>query len=223
METRPVAVEASGLALRTRQGPVYGPVDLTVASGDIVVLAGPAGSGKTALLLTIGGRMLPTAGSVRVMGADARRHPAAVRGRCGMAAFPGLNDLADALTVADTFRAECSLAGRAADARTIASLMRTVGLEAEPDTRVGELSALDRALLALALSLASGPAVVLVDDAASGLTPQEQVAFRDALRAVADRGVAVIASCTDPAALGVADAVVHMTRSAEGGVAHARS
>ena len=50
------AVAARGLALHGPRGRVYGPVDLDVAPGTLVVLQGAQGSGRTSLLLTLPGR-----------------------------------------------------------------------------------------------------------------------------------------------------------------------
>jgi ABC-2 type transport system ATP-binding protein len=221
METRLLAVEASGLSLRTRRGPVYGPVDLAIAPGEIAAVAGPAGSGKTALLLTLAGRMRPTEGVLRVMGVDAHRRPASARSRCGLGVFPGLNDLADPLTVRDTIRAELALAGRQPTRERIAAVMRAVGLGVPADVKVETLSAAERAMLGLALGLVADPAVLLVDDAGVGLTPSEQSAFGSALRTVASRGVAVVVSCVDPRAVPGPDVAVAMSPLAEGEVAHA--
>ena len=62
--TRETAVSARGLTLHTRRGAVYGPVDLDVPAGALVVVQGPQGGGRSSLLLTLAGRMVPDRGSV---------------------------------------------------------------------------------------------------------------------------------------------------------------
>ena len=58
-----VAVVARNLHLTGKRGPVYGPIDLTVRTGELLLVTGPAGSGRTALLLTLAGRLRPSPGS----------------------------------------------------------------------------------------------------------------------------------------------------------------
>ena len=48
-------------------------VTLTVARGELVVLVGPNGSGKTTLLKILSSLLLPTSGTVRVLGMDPAR------------------------------------------------------------------------------------------------------------------------------------------------------
>jgi ABC-type multidrug transport system ATPase subunit len=196
--TSPVIV-ASGLTLHTRRGPVYGPIDLTVSSGDYAVVTGPAGSGKTALLLSLAGRMRPSAGSLTVAGIDALRHPAAVRQRCALAVFTGLNDLPGALTVGDAIASDLHLAGVSARSDRVAATARAFGLAGELGTKVDDLSEGQRCALGVAVALVSAPAVLLVDDIGAGLAPDEQIEFDSLLRGVAARGVAVVGSCVDRA------------------------
>lgn len=67
------AVIARGIRMRGPWGPVYGPVDLEIEDGGLTVLVCPAGSGRTALLMTLAGRMAPVSGELTVFG---RRRPA---------------------------------------------------------------------------------------------------------------------------------------------------
>ncbi|MGV0627261.1 ATP-binding cassette domain-containing protein [Mycolicibacter minnesotensis] len=49
-------------------GRVFGPLDLDIPTGGVTVLIGPPGSGRTALLMNIAGRMKPSAGTLTVLG-----------------------------------------------------------------------------------------------------------------------------------------------------------
>lgn len=71
MTTEPLttaAVVARGLNKNGPSGPVYGPIDLEVPEGGLTVLRGPAGPGRTCLLLTLAGRMKPKSGELSVFG-----------------------------------------------------------------------------------------------------------------------------------------------------------
>ncbi|MFT3660939.1 MAG: ATP-binding cassette domain-containing protein [Gordonia sp. (in: high G+C Gram-positive bacteria)] len=63
-----VILEAQGLGVNAPWGHVYGPVDLRIRRGGVTVLVGSAGRGRTALLLTLAGRMKPTSGTLTAFG-----------------------------------------------------------------------------------------------------------------------------------------------------------
>ena len=92
------AIDVEELAV-VADGPVFGPIDLTVDAGGTAVVVGPAGSGKTALLLTLTGRMRATGGSGTVIGADVRREHARMRSGTSLAWVDGITDLDKDYTV----------------------------------------------------------------------------------------------------------------------------
>lgn len=67
-------IEASGICVRASWGHIYGPTDVTIRRGGVTVLVGSGGRGRTALLLTLAGRMKPTSGTLTAFGktGDAR-------------------------------------------------------------------------------------------------------------------------------------------------------
>ncbi len=67
-----LAISARGIEVDASWGHVYGPVDLNIRHGGLTVLVGSGGRGRTALLLTLAGRMKPTAGTLSAFGRDNR-------------------------------------------------------------------------------------------------------------------------------------------------------
>ncbi|MGC4933486.1 ATP-binding cassette domain-containing protein [Gordonia sp. DT30] len=65
--TEPVLV-ADAIEVRASWGHVFGPTSLTVRPGGVSVLVGSGGRGRTALLLTLAGRMRPTKGKLTSFG-----------------------------------------------------------------------------------------------------------------------------------------------------------
>lgn len=65
-----LAISAHGIGVDASWGHVYGPVDLNIRHGGLTVLVGSGGRGRTALLLTLAGRMKPTTGSMSAYGRD---------------------------------------------------------------------------------------------------------------------------------------------------------
>ncbi|WP_132992536.1 hypothetical protein [Gordonia zhaorongruii] len=62
------AVVARGIAQRGPWGQVFGPIDLDIPAGGLTILRGPAGSGRTALEMTLAGRMKAKSGELSVFG-----------------------------------------------------------------------------------------------------------------------------------------------------------
>ncbi|MDL9937701.1 hypothetical protein QSJ18_13175 [Gordonia sp. ABSL1-1] len=61
-------IVAEGIGVRASWGHIYGPTSLRVREGGVTVLAGSGGRGRTALLLTLAGRMRPTSGKLTAFG-----------------------------------------------------------------------------------------------------------------------------------------------------------
>jgi ABC-type molybdenum transport system ATPase subunit/photorepair protein PhrA len=83
--------------MRGPWGPVYGPIDLDIAEGGVTALVAPSGAGRTALLLTLAGRMRPVTGEVAVFGRTRARDI------FGVAALAGVEDV-DAVPESVTVR-----------------------------------------------------------------------------------------------------------------------
>jgi energy-coupling factor transporter ATP-binding protein EcfA2 len=98
VEPEPPAIVARGIAVRGPWGPVYGPLDLEIPRGGLTVLVAAPGSGRTALLMTLAGRMKPTSGTLDVMG-DTRA--SAIFGRSAIAGVTELDGVSESVTVRD--------------------------------------------------------------------------------------------------------------------------
>lgn len=79
-------------------GPVYGPIDLDVEAGGVSVLVYPTGTGRTALLMTLAGRMKPVEGQVTVFGHSRARD---IFANAALACIDELDKIAESVTVRD--------------------------------------------------------------------------------------------------------------------------
>ena len=225
-EAAGAAVRAEGLGLRGPRGWVYQGASLEAEPGDLVVLDGAAGSGRTSLLLTLSGRMKPSEGLAEVAGLALPKHAAAVRRIAALGPVPGVNDLEGALTVAEHLRERRLLhfsrhhrrARRDAPRRTVEQALELAGLAAEdlPDglrTPVRALGPLQALRLSTALALFGRPRLLCVDDADDRLPAADRAAAWTMLRGIADAGTTVLAAATDPTE--PADSSLRLDRTAQ--------
>jgi ABC-2 type transport system ATP-binding protein len=185
-------IEAMGLGLRTRQGWVYRDVDLSVPAGSVAAIAGPSGSGRTMLLLTLAGRAAPSTGELRVTHSTSR---ADIRDKVAVARATGAVGLDPDLTVGDS-RREAGLLFYGPDLAWAEDL---VGLDLHGTALVGDLAPDDAALFAVALAAATRPVALVLDDVDLHATPDQQHRIWAALGAVAGAGITAVASTIDAA------------------------
>lgn len=192
-------ISANQLSLRTRRGWVYRDVDLRVPAGSVTALAGPSGSGRSMLLLTLAGRARPTGGRLTVAGSANRPD---IRRAVAVARVTGAAELEPELQVVDHIREARLLGGERFDfpwAREV------LGLDADPTALVADLPTDQSVLLAVALALASRPRAVVVDDVDIAASAEEQARIWRALGAAS---TTVIASTVDGDRAGEAGATV---------------
>ncbi|WP_246240964.1 P-loop NTPase family protein [Mycolicibacterium madagascariense] len=168
VEPEPPAIVARALAVRGPWGPVYGPLDLEVARGGLTVLTVTPGSGATALLATLAGRMTPTSGTLDVMGQT--RAPA-IFGRSALAGVEDLDGVSDSVTVGDLLTEQMRWDApwyrrvRRADAgdltRVCAPVFGPLPLPAL-NAYVDELTELDALLLRISLANTATPPLLVV-------------------------------------------------------------
>ena len=202
----PGTPERSGAALLECRGVsmVFGgnravnDVSLSVQRGEIIGLVGPNGSGKTTLFNCISKVYEPPSGDVLLNGRSLRRTRPDTISRLGIGRTWQIPRPFSDLTVEENvlipllFRDGASppMGAALAEARDIAAF---AGLGARLAKRADELSLQEKKALEFARALACKPALLLVDEVASGLTPTEVHHFIDLLRQVRDvHGVTII-------------------------------
>lgn len=168
LDEAPPAIVARGIAMRGPWGPVYGPIDLEIDAGGVTVLVCPAGSGRTALLMTLAGRMRPAGGELSVFG---RRRAREIFDVAALAGFDELDPVSESVTVRDLITEELRWVApwyrlvRRADAGDLARVCAPVfgDLPLPPlGEYVEELTELDRLLLRIALANVARPPLLVV-------------------------------------------------------------
>lgn len=147
-------------------------VSFGIEPGETFGLLGPNGAGKTTIIKILATLLLPTSGTVTVLGHDVTSDPRTVRRRVGYV-FGGDRGLYDRLSARDNLRyfAELyGLSGRVQRTR-ISELLDMVGLEGRHKERVERFSRGMRQRLHIARGLLHDPDVILLDEPTIGIDP----------------------------------------------------
>ncbi len=190
-------VAARGVTVRQGAATTLRDADLAVHAGEIVALVGENGAGKTTLLRALLGVQPVASGQVLLAGRDVTA--AGVRARLAVMPLgyvpqqPG--SLLFAETVADELHLTLAAHGRQAmPARfgSIEGLLAAFGLAGMAERYPRDLSVGERARLAIAVTLAADPPLVLLDEPTRGLDPGAKRALAAILRALRDDGRGVL-------------------------------
>jgi putative ABC transport system ATP-binding protein len=171
-------------------------VSLVAPPGQVTVVVGPAGAGKTSLLHLLAGLDRPTRGSVALddrplNGLDDLELTRLRRDRIGLL-LPAASVL-PTITVRENVALPLLIANRAPDPETVDALLERVGLADRRDYRPGHLTAAERQRAALARALVGRPSVLLADEPAGELEPEEGAELLLLLREVAhEDGITVV-------------------------------
>ncbi|PPL14595.1 multidrug ABC transporter ATP-binding protein [Microterricola pindariensis] len=185
---------------------------LEVPPGSVTGLIGPNGSGKTTLLLMLATLLQPDAGSIRIAGFDPIDDTTQVRARMGwmpdvLGAWPTLTVRQAIETTGRLYRMPQQQAARRTE-----ELLAITGLTALAGQPTRVLSRGQKQRLSLARALVHDPAVLLLDEPASGLDPAARADLRALVRRLAGEGTAILVSSHVLSELDeMADAAVYMS------------
>jgi ABC-type branched-subunit amino acid transport system ATPase component len=180
----PILLEGTDVGKRFGGLRVLNGVSFGVGEGEIVALIGPNGAGKTTLFNLISGLVRPSEGTIRMAEHQIAALPAHRISRLGVArTFQTPRPFLD-LTVSENVRIAALFCGRpSAPPRALLDLVELGGQAGVP---ARHLPAGRRKLLELAMALALGPRVVLLDEILAGLTGSEVSRVTEILRRIRD-------------------------------------
>ncbi|MGH3579679.1 MAG: ABC transporter ATP-binding protein, partial [Mycobacterium sp.] len=169
--------------------PALAGVDLDVARGEVLLLHGANGAGKTSLLRACAGLLAVVEGEAAVLGHDLRENRRAVRRQVAM--FGHSTFLYDDLTVEENARFALKAAGGPVGA--VAGALDRLGLVGRlRHTGASRLSSGQRRRLAMAIVLARSPEIWLLDEPHAGLDASGRQVVDELVLEAAGRGSTVL-------------------------------
>lgn len=189
-------VSARGLGKRFGRTAAVDAVDLTLDGGVVGVL-GPNGAGKTTLLRLLATVLAPDHGELRLLGLDPGRpdERLEIRRRLGyLPQDPGLYRSFTAFELVDYVAILKEHTDRTARATECARVLELVGLRDRMHKRIRTLSGGMRRRVALAAALLGTPELLLLDEPATGLDPEQRMELRTMLAETARTGTVLLST-----------------------------
>jgi len=190
----PPAIEVDGLFKRYGDTRALEGLTMRVESGSIYGFVGPNGAGKTTTMRILATLIEADRGSCRIGDTDVARQPARVRAHVGY--MPDFFGVYEDLTVQEylEFYAESYYVPVRARRATIDDLLDLVDLKHKRREYVEALSRGMKQRLGLARCLVHDPAVLLLDEPASGMDPRARVEMREIVKELRRLGKTVLIS-----------------------------
>ncbi len=188
------AIEAEGLEKRyvgllgRRAKDALRGVDLRIPAGSAFGLIGPNGAGKTTFVKALLGVVHPSAGRIRLLGADPS--DARVRGRVGY--LPERLRLSPAWTPVQILESVARLKDLRISRTRLLALLEEVGVANDATRAVGQLSKGMRQRVGLAVALLGDPELLVLDEPTDGLDPMGRVEVRGILARALARGATLL-------------------------------
>ena len=189
-------LEVTNITVRFGANAAVDDVSLDVEPGTILGLIGPNGAGKTTLFNVIAGIQSSAAGSVRFEGRDITRARPDVRAHRGIARTFQRLETFGTLTVRENVlvgaEARHRRPGDPRPAEVAQELCEQFNLGSVAEQRADSLATGTQRLVEIARALATGPRLLLLDEASSGLTAFETRELAETLRTLAGRGLTIV-------------------------------
>jgi branched-chain amino acid transport system ATP-binding protein len=169
-------------------------VNLDVQRGELHAIIGPNGAGKTTLIGQLTGEIAPDNGRIRFDGGDITALPTYRRSMLGLARsfqitslfldFTALDNVALAVQAHAGHSFHFWRSARAEESlrRPARAALERVGLADRADAKVAELSHGEHRQLEIAMALATGPRMLLLDEPMAGMGPEQSARMVDMLR-----------------------------------------
>jgi ABC-2 type transport system ATP-binding protein len=187
-------IETKDLCRRYGDVTALNHLDLKVEAGDVFGFIGPNGAGKTTTLRILATLLEPSEGDATIDGISVRRNPREVRRRIGY--IPDFFGVYDEMTVAEylAFFAGAYRIHNEKRERIVTDVLALTDLTGKAEDFIHSLSRGMLQRLSVARVLLHDPAVLLLDEPASGLDPRARVEMRSLLKELSKMGKTILVS-----------------------------
>jgi branched-chain amino acid transport system ATP-binding protein len=167
---------------------------LDIEEGEIVGLIGPNGAGKSTFFNCLSGDLLPVAGSVRFDGVEITRAAPEHHARLGIGRTFQVPATFEEMTILENVMVGAFLRhpGERAAREAAMSVLELTGLADRARQKARSLGTPGRKRLEIARVMATGPRLVLLDEALAGLNPAEVNRAIELVRAIHESGVTLV-------------------------------
>lgn len=196
-----LSLENATLSLMGNAGPIdiLRGISLNVSEGETLGLVGPSGSGKSSLLMVMGGLERATSGTIRALGhdlTDQTEDQLALFRRDNMGVVFQSFHLIPTMTALENVATPLELAGISDAFDRAASELETVGLSHRGDHYPAQLSGGEQQRVALARASAPRPKILLADEPTGNLDEATGQTIIDLLLSLRDRHGATLVMVT---------------------------
>lgn len=170
-------------------------INITIPHGKLTALIGPDGAGKTTFLRMVCGLVVPSSGTLDVLGIDVTINPQKVQDRISY--MPQKFGLYEDLSVSENMNLYADLHGVPLEERKerFDKLLEMTGLAKFTDRLAGKLSGGMKQKLGLACTLVRSPELLILDEPTVGVDPLSRRELWEILQQlVADEGLTVLVS-----------------------------
>ncbi|KAF0111127.1 MAG: antibiotic transport system ATP-binding protein [Chloroflexi bacterium] len=168
-------------------------ISFNVNQGELFGILGPNGAGKTTTVKMLSTLLLPTSGSISILGLDILKNTLEIRKRIGFT-FGGARGLYGRLSARDNLRYFAELYGLAPEItrKRIVELLEMVGLTGREEDRVETFSSGMQQRLHLARALLHNPELIFLDEPTVGIDPVGARELRAAIKTLIARGKTIL-------------------------------
>lgn len=173
-------------------------VQLDLFAGQVTALIGENGAGKSTIVKVLTGIYQPDEGQILIAGQPVRFPTAQAAGAAGVTAIHQETVLFDEMTVAENIfighapRTRWGLIDRRAMRARAAAILRSIGSDLDPDTRLRDLGIASKHLVAIARALSVDARVVIMDEPTAALSHKEIAELYDLVETLKAQGKAIL-------------------------------
>ncbi|WP_445939539.1 ABC transporter ATP-binding protein [Pseudomonas sp.] len=194
MSSNDVVIRAEGLSKRFGDLLAVDQLNLTVRRAEVFGFLGPNGCGKSTTIRMLCGLLLPSAGTIEVLGSQIPRDAEALKRRIGY--MTQKFSLYEDLTIGENLEFLATIQGlnRRQARQRIEELLERYWLGDRRQQLAGTLSGGQKQRLALAGAVLHKPDLLLLDEPTSAVDPQSRREFWESLFELADAGTTLLVS-----------------------------